>query len=239
MRKLIVVLFLFAGVVSAQHTRQGLLQPTRGEQNLRGPVAQLVVTQHYATGNDINFQETYCYDREGNLTEYRKRGFGGERVTLYPLTPEEAAQGRQLAFDYDGDLVEERRYDLRGRLVGSTHYIYAEGGNLVQSIEYGYEADSGVVSKRTVARYDKQERLVEQQQYAADELLLWSEKRSYDRKGNLVRRTQTFYHDDVTETTTERRRYEYDRQGNWTECRYSLNDKEIYTISRQIQYFTE
>jgi hypothetical protein len=197
----------------------------------------MTVTQQYKQGNDVNFQEVYLFDSVGNLKEYRKRGFGGERVTHYPLTLEDVSHNRQYTFDYDGDVLELRQYDQRGRLVSSTHCIYAEGGNLAQSIEYTYDADSGVVTKRTVSTYDKRERLVSVEQYSADELLLWSEKRKYDRHGNLTKRTQTFYHDDETDTSVEVRKYTLDSRGNWHHCTYTLNGKEIYSITRDIVYF--
>lgn len=237
MKKILLVIFLFSGTVLAQHTRQGLLQPDYDSYNLRAWPRQITVVQRYESGQDINFQETYLFDSVGNLTEYRKRGFGGERVTRYPLTLDDISQNRQYTFDYDGDVVELRQYDLRGRLTSSTHCIYAEGGNLTQSIEYTYDADSSIVTRRTVSEYDKKERLASISQYTADELLLWSERRKYDRRGNLVRRTQTFYNDDDVQTTVERRTYTYDRRGNWTQCRYTLNGKPMYTIERTITYY--
>ena len=39
--------------------------------------------------------------------------------------------------------------------------------------------------------------------------------------------------------SVERRSYTYDRHGNWTSCRYSLDGKEIYTIERKIEYYGE
>lgn len=224
----------------AQHTREMLLQPDYDNYNLKGWPREVTVVQKYEQGNDNSFQETYLFDSVGKLTQYRKRGFGGERVTNYPLTMVEITRNKVYFFDYDGDVLELRQYDQAGRLYSSTHCIYAEGGNLAMSIEYTYSADSGVVVKRTVSVYDKRERLVAVEQYTADELMLWSEKRKYDRKGNLVQRRQEFYDEEGgKETTVEKRLYTYDRRGNWTLCRYSLNGKQIYTIERKIAYYGE
>ena len=107
----------------------------------------------------------------------------------------------------------------------------------MQSVEYTYSPDSGVVVKRTVSCYDKKERLSEVRQYTADELLLWVEKRKYDRRGNLVSRTQTFYNEEDTDTTVEKRSYSFDSHGNWVMCHYTLNGKEMYTIERSIEYY--
>ena len=222
--------------VEAQHNRMTLLQPTCQSHNLSDNPRQVVVLQRYASGNDNNFQETYLFDSKGNLTEYRKRGFGGERVTSYPLTLEVLSTNRQYKFDYDGDVLELRQFDLRKRLIATTHYIYARGGNLVQSVEYTYDADSGNVTKRTVSDYDKKERVKTVRQYTADELLLWEESRKYDRRGNLVKRVQTFYNDNDKETSVEKRQYRYDSHDNWTLCRYSLNGREMYSIERKITY---
>jgi len=239
MKKLITVLFLFPCLMYAQHSRQGLTQPDYDTYNLRAWPRQITVVQKYEGGNDINFQEIYLFDSVGKLTEYRKRGFGGERTTRYPLTMNEISQNKQYTFDYDGDLLELRQYDLRQRLISSTHCIYAEGGNIAMSIEYNYSSDSGVVAKRAVSRYDRNERLVSVEQYTADELLLWAEKRKYDKKGNLKKRTQTFFDDGNTETTVEQRIYSYDRYGNWTSCRYVLNGKPMYVIERRLEYYGE
>lgn len=229
---------LMAAPLSAQHNRATLLQPTCESHNLCDNPREVVVVQRYASGNDNNFQETYLFDDKGNLSEYRKRGFGGEKVTSYPLSLNDLEQGRKYKFDYDGDVLEFRQYDLRGRLISTTHYIYVRGGNLSQSVEYTYDADSGVVTKRTVSEYDKQERLKKVRQYSADELLLLEECRKYDRRGNLVKRVQTFYNDTEKETTVEKRQYSYDSHGNWTVCRYILNGREMYSIERKITYLS-
>lgn len=234
--KFLLICLLIANSLFAQHNRATLLQPTCESYNLCGKPRQMVVVQHYQSGNDNNFQETYLFDSVGKLTEYRKRGFGGVKVTAYPLTLEAISVNRQYKFDYDGDVLELRQFDLMGRLIATTHCIYARGGNLVQSIEYSYDADSGAVIKRTVSDYDKHERLNAVRQYTADELLLWEETRKYDRRGNLVRRIQTFYNDTDKETTVEKRTYTFDRHGNWTLCRYSLNGREMYSIEREIIY---
>ncbi len=223
--------------VSAQHTRSALTQPDYDDYNLRGWPCKIKVMQTYADGNDINFEETYIFDSVGRVTEYVKRGYGGERVVRYPLTVEQLSQNRRYSFDFDGDLLELRRYNDRGILYSSEHYIYGEGGNLIQKVEYAYSSDSGVVTKRTVSAYDKHERLKTVEQYSADELLLWREKRRYDRRGNLVVRRQTFYHEDETDTSMERRKYSYDRRGNWVRCDYSLNGRPVYSILRAIDYY--
>jgi hypothetical protein len=242
MLKKIIILFLlfyfpFPAFLSAQHNKAQLLQPTCASHNLRDNPRQMVVVQRYQSGNDNNFQETYLFDSLGKLTEYRKRGFGGEKVTAYPLTLEALSVNRQYKFDYDGDVLELRQFDLRGRLIATTHCIYGRGGNLVQSVEYTYHADSGAVVKRTVSDYDKKERLKTVRQYTSDELLLWEEHRQYDRRGNLIKRTQTFYNGNEKETTVEKRSYSFDSHGNWILCRYSLNGTPMYSISRSLTYY--
>ena len=236
MKRLIITLFLFAGAVSAQHTRQGLLQPKYEDFNLKFWVRQMIVVQRYATGMDINFQETYLFDSVGDLAEYRKRGFGGQNITKYPL-PQLDPQKR-YDFDYDGDILRVMEFDMKGRLASSTHYIYGSGGNLVQTVSYAYnEADSGAVMERTVTLYDKHERPVSINTYTPDELLLVAEKMKYDRRGNNTQRRITYYDEESTTVSVERRSYTYDRHGNWTSCRYSLDGKEIYTIERKIEYY--
>ena len=238
MKRLIITLFLFAGAVSAQHTRQGLLQPKYEDFNLKFWVRQMIVVQRYATGMDINFQETYLFDSVGDLAEYRKRGFGGQNITKYPL-PQLDPQKR-YDFDYDGDILRVMEFDMKGRLASSTHYIYGSGGNLVQTVSYAYnEADSGAVMERTVTLYDKHERPVSINTYTPDELLLVAEKMKYDRRGNNTQRRITYYDEESTTVSVERRSYTYDRHGNWTSCRYSLDGKEIYTIERKIEYYGE
>ncbi|MBO7490504.1 MAG: hypothetical protein J6T88_09530 [Bacteroidales bacterium] len=224
--------------MSAQHTRQGLMQPKYEDFNLKFWVRQMTVVQRYATGMDINFQETYLFDSVGDLAEYRKRGFGGLNITKYPL-PQLDPQKR-YDFDYDGDILRVMEFDMKGRLASSTHYIYGSGGNLVQTVSYAYnEADSGVVMERTVTQFDKKERPVSIETYTSDELLLVAEKIKYDRRGNDIQRRITYYEEESTTVNIEKRSYTYDRRGNWTSCRYSLDGKEIYTINRKIEYYGE
>ena len=239
MKKTVVVLclLLFAVGAMAQHNRKTLTWPGYDEYNLKGWPHKITVVQKYEQGEDVNFQETYLFDSTGHLTEYRKRGFGGEVVTRYPL--EKLPDNKRYTFDYDGDVLQLLTFDLKGRLYSSTHCIYGDEGNLVQTVEYVYGADTGVVQKRTVTDYDKYERASRIVQYSADELALWKESRKYDRRGNMVRRVQTFYYDEEVTTTDESRAYTFDKRGNWTECRYSLNGKLIYTIIRKIEYYGE
>jgi len=216
----------------AQHTRQALLAPTTHDFNLCHCVRQAVVMQRYADGNDINFSETYLFDDKGNLTEYRKRGFGGEKVTSYPLA---AIDDRSVcSFDYDGDITERRDYDQMGRLASSTHYIYAEGGNLIETIKYTYQADSGVVVSREVTQYDKKEHPVRIMTFTADELLLLETMMKYDRHGNMTRRTQIFYDDEECEKHVEQRSYTYDDHKNWVHCEVSIDGQSRYTIVREL-----
>lgn len=236
MKRLILVILLFSGVAFAQHTRQSLMQPKYEDFNLKFWVRQMTVMQYYTSGQDINFQETYLFDSVGNLTEYKKRGFGGQRIVNYPLSQLNANE--KYDFDYDGDILRVMEFDQKKRLVSTMHYIYGSGGNLIQTIKYSYNtADSGAVMERQVTFFDKKERLVSINTYTADELLLVAEKRKYDRRGNDILRRITYYDDESTTVTTEKRSYTYDRHGNWTQCRYSLNDKHIYTIERTIEYF--
>ncbi len=214
------------------------MQPKYEDFNLKFWVRQMTVVQRYATGMDINFQETYLFDSVGDLAEYRKRGFGGQNITKYPL-PQLDPQKR-YDFDYDGDILRVMEFDMKGRLASSTHYIYGSGGNLVQTVSYAYnEADSGAVMERTVTLYDKHERPVSINTYTPDELLLVAEKMKYDRRGNNTQRRITYYDEESTTVSVERRSYTYDRHGNWTSCRYSLDGKEIYSIERKIEYYGE
>lgn len=223
-------------VCSAQHNRAELLQPNYDTYNLQWWPRQMTVVQYYATGQDINFQETYLFDSVGNLTEYSKRGFGGVIKTTYPLT--QLNPRKQYDFDFDGDIWRVLEFDLKQRLINSEHNIYGAGGNLVETISYAYsEADSGAVVERTVTTYDKKERPVTIDLYSASELLLVSEKIKYDRHGNNIKRTITYYDEESTTVTIEKREYTYDKRGNWTKCLFFMDGKPIYTIERHIDYY--
>lgn len=238
MKRLIIAIFLFASTLCAQHNRAELLQPNYDIYNLQWWPRQITVVQHFESGQDINFQETYLFDSVGNLTEYRKRGFGGLHKTTYPLT--QLNPRMQYDFDYDGDILRIIEFDLMQRLISSEHYIYGSGGNLIQTVRYAYsEADSGTVIERTVTRYDKKERPATIKTYSPDELLLVAEKIKYDRHGNNIKRTITYYDEESTTVTTEKRDYTYDSRGNWTKCRFILDGKPIYTIERSFIYYGE
>lgn len=238
MKKYILFLLLFPSALWAQHNRAELLQPNYDTYNLQWWPRQMTVLQHYATGQDINFQETYLFDSVGNLTEYSKRGFGGIKKTTYPLT--QLNPRMQYDFDYDGDILRILEFDLKQRLISSEHYIYGTGGKLVETIKYSYsEADSGAVIERQVTTYDKKERSVTTNLYSPDELLLVAEKIKYDRRGNNIKRTITYYDEESTTVTIEKREYTYDKHGNWTKCRFILDGKPIYTIERSIEYYGE
>lgn len=235
---LIAIMFFFCCTSAAQHTKNSLLQPDYDDYNLKAWPRQITVVQHYQSGNDINFQEEYYFDSTGHLTEYRKRGFGGEQVTHFPL--QSLPQNKEYQFDFDGDVLELTVRDQKGRVGSSEHFIYAESGNLAMTVEYTYSAINGIVEHRTVSTYDKQDRLTRVEQYTADELLLYTEVLKYDRQGNLKSRVRTFYNDDETTTVSnESRKYTYDRRGNWTTCQLMAEGKTICTIERSIEYYGE
>ncbi|MCR4828567.1 MAG: hypothetical protein K5864_03790 [Bacteroidales bacterium] len=224
----------FAAV--AQHSEQSLLQPSWSDCNLKGKVKQVTELQRYSSGNDMNRETVYTFNSKGMMQSQVVRGFGGERVTNYPL------KSRDLNFryttDWGGDLVEVRHFNMRGQLVSSVHYIYAADARLLQTVAYGYGSDTAIVTTRTVSKYNKKERLTKVEQYSADELLLMKEQYKYDKHGNLTRRTQTFYSEEGTKTTTvERRSYVYDKQKNWTSCTYYNNGRHYYTLERTLVYY--
>lgn len=223
----------------AQHNMKSLQQPMRWDYNLRGAVRQVVAVQKYATGNDMNFQEVYDFDSAGHLTSYTKRGFGGERITRYPLKNRDMGRHTQYITGWGDDFEEVRQYGSKGQLLSSTHYIYGPKGSLAETVEYTYSPDSNVVTTRKVATYDKYERLKTVQLFTADELLLMTEKYKYDRYGNLVRRTQKFYEDDLQRTTVEERKYVYDKHKNWVRCSFYNDGKRVCDIERTLNYYGE
>ena len=232
---LLIVCLMTCHTVSAQHNKRSIISPTTHDYNLNAWVKTLVATQQYESGNDITFQEVYNYDSTGHLTEYRKRGFGGEQVTRFPL--DDMPANRFYIFDYDDDILEMRVFDQMKRLVSTTHYIYANNGKLSETIEYEYSGDSGYVKQRTVTTYDKKERIQSIEQYTNDELLLYREKRSYDKHNNLTIRTMQFFNEDKVISNKEKRTYTYDTHNNWISCKYTYNSEPMYTINRKIEYY--
>ena len=73
--------------------------------------------------------------------------------------------------------------------------------------------------------------------YDSDDVLLMRIAWKYDKKGNLTQRRQTSYDGEEEKETLEKRRYAYDREGNWTECEYTNNGKLIWTATRTISYY--
>lgn len=231
---LLLLLMMFGLTVSGQET---FFQPTRIDQNLKGKVMRVVSVQKYTQGTDMNYEETWDYEQNGKLSEYVKRGFGGERKTVYP---ERKADNPRVhtEYDRDGDPLVTYHYDGEHRLVRSKHYIYGIGGTLVVAVEYAYDQENGgAVMVRKLCQYDKKEHLAEVFQYSVDEVLQMEEHYRYDKQGNLTERIQTFYDEEKRTQTREQRKYKYDKQGNWVHCEYFHNGIQLSTTDRTITYF--
>ncbi len=187
----------------------------------------------------MTVQDTWLFDKEGNLLKHIKRGFGSEHVTTYPR----AIVANDLQKDYhdaDGDLLERRCYTQQGTLLSSAHYIYAESGALAAVITYEYSPDDeNVVSGHTETYYDAAGRVTIIEQYTADAILLMQEKRKYNKHGDMVQREQRFIDGIEEDVTKEIRKYKYDKYGNWLRCQYFYNGKKLYTISRTITYLAD
>lgn|SRR5574344_109449 len=243
----LVVLMLF--------TLTPLKAQTAWETRNDGPyVKQMMVLQTYVSGNDLNRETRYTYDSTGVLKNATTRGFGGEQTTQYPLpdrythrynntTPliDSAFSGSTLVSctttDFDHDITERHNYRHNGTISSSIYYIYSAPHRLSAAIEYSY-ADDGSVNGRKLYGYNKKGQLTHIQQYTPDEVMLMEENFSYNRRKQRTKRLQRFYEEGVeAHHNTEQYKYRYDKQGNWTECQYRYNGKNISTTDRTITYW--
>lgn len=214
-------------------------QPTAAGLGLKSSVRKVVSLTQYEGGNDMTLEEEWDFAADGKLTRYVKRGFGGEHVTAYPR-PQEDSKLQKTTRDDDGDPLEVRSYAQDGRLLSSAHYVYAEGGALAAIVTYAYGTDDeNVVSSHTEAYYDKHGHLSSVEQYTADAELQMTERYKYNRHGDLVKRTQTFFDGAEKEVATEQRKYTYDSRGNWTRCTYLNNGKSYYAVCRTFDYYAQ
>lgn len=212
-------------------------QPRLSSYNLRNTVKSVTSVTEYEGANDMNYQEDFLFDTAGNLTTYKKKGFGNTHVINYP-TEEKRDSLQRAKYDRDGDIVERISTTPDGTPKHSTHYVYSAPHEMCMTIDYEY-TEEGVIENRTLTEYNKQRRIVSVHKYTPDEALLLEEHYTYDKYGNLVKKLQIFYDDiALTQTkTTELRKYKYDRYGNWYEQKYTLNGVKRYSIKRSIEYY--
>lgn len=117
-----------------------------------------------------------------------------------------------------------------GKLATSSHDVYDNNGILRIRILYAYD-EQGIVETRTIIGYDKSERQISTHTYTFDDELIWQESFKYDRKGNLVKRTQILYEGDLPIKNVYTYKYDYNWDGSWYRCRYFLNKKLYHTIN--------
>lgn len=255
------LVFCFAAVAAeCQQTTPVLQQPTVKDYALKVGVKEVVIQRQAVGGNDLASVETLCFDSVGRLTSLRKSGFGGNKVTSYPVdngqfevvdTVERAtylfAMNSKTEQNYmlrrtlravDGDVVAVYHYNDNGFIERSVHYIYAASGALATTVQYDY-GDAGGVAGRRLSSYSKSGKVLTMQSYSADEQLLMEETYTYDKQDNPVKRVQKFYDNPSGKPreTVETRRYTYDSHGNWTTQQYSLAGRQLYTYSRTIKYY--
>lgn len=82
------------------------------------------------------------------------------------------------------------KYSAEGRLVASTHEVYDADGHLAVVVTYTYNDTTGAVETRMLTGYDKQGRIQRTEIYTPDDILLFSDDYTYDRKGRLKKRVQ-------------------------------------------------
>lgn len=247
---LLALLCIAPGTAAAQQTQQAQQahagkaqapdkeQPTLQEMGLRGRVKSITALQQYQGGNDMTTQEEWLFDTAGRLTSHAKTGFGGTHVTTYPR-PAENGRKQKITRADDGDILQLTQYAADGRMLSSAHYIYAADGTLAATVTYYYDDDGGdnAVNGHAETYFDKKGRRSSVTQYAADDAKQMEERCTYNRRGDLAKRVQTFYHGKDRETATERHRYTYDRHGNWTRHTFIHNGKAYYTVIRTITYY--
>lgn len=151
-------------------------------------------------------------------------------VVLWAVFPDvcPAQTYRTAVPDGDGNVFCEAEYDASSRLLRTFHYIYDREGRRAAAVVYSY-GDSSFVETRTLEQYDSHGRLLKRYQYTADEMLIFKETYSYNRRGDLRKRVQISYETAQPSRTVETRRYGYDASGVLISARYYLDGTLYYT----------
>ncbi|MDO4217226.1 MAG: hypothetical protein Q4D03_03510 [Bacteroidales bacterium] len=236
--------------------------------NAKGRVVkQIVETESYSSGNDMNRQSTYFFDQQGTIDRIEKRSplspnpmvekverdsyptkgvsrnnreehrFDGTVDSVFSIERHQLVSIR--IYDGDCDLVELHSYGSDGLIYNSIFHVYRQPGVLLYSRLYYYQ--KGRMTTRKEYRYNRQGLLTQSLQYSMIEgdYLVLQERLSYDKQQRVVKKVKTHYNieDNSTRTTTERNKYTYDRQGNWTQRLYYYDGQLLSTTTRTITYW--
>lgn len=90
------------------------------------------------------------------------------------------------------------KYNAQGRLVASSHEVYDDKDRLAVVVTYTYNDSTGAVETRMLTGYDPEGRISRTEIYSPDDILLFSDDYTYDRKGRLKRRVQKSFDENGT-----------------------------------------
>ena len=167
---------------------------------------------------------------------------------------------QEYSYDPQGNLYDETVFDSNKERLGRSFYQYNKLGQLIELRICGPEGDA--LERRTYS-YDRRGEIKESHVFDYEDMLLESEVKKYDSKGNVLTEKYVKYVDEI-ETTQQysynrqgdvekviyqanvedgslvvEYHYEYDEQGNWTECIERQDGEVAYLIERHITYFNK
>jgi YD repeat-containing protein len=253
MKKLIIVVALFATTVNAQHKN------SLKEYNLNGKVKSVLhmefsVVEKFGkpVKSKVSYSDKSVFNKEGNNTE----------ITRYRLDGS-PSKTTQLTYYDNGDQLEFREFSLPGSEFdsGSYHkfiYKYDSRNNIIEDnllvLDIGYvdgknkyehDERGNVTIKRTINKFGEH---METTKYKYDktgsriEKLINSGERSFRTTYEYdVLRNKTkinIYDSDGLLHTKEVRKYiEYDHRKNWTKVVTTENGKTTVVTEREIDYY--
>lgn len=217
-------------------------------------VKQITSTMRVPTGNDMNQQQIFYFNSNGELDSISTIGFGGRHTTPYPIpdTKEHHKSSNGLIdttfaggkineitiYDPDGDKEENHTFNTHtGQLSSSIYMVYRKPHSL--SMEKTFVFRNGKVFNIYYFTINKKGQYVKQEVYTPDERLITLTKNKFNSKGLQTKSIRTQYDDNgaVESRYTQESRYTYDKEGNWISMESYYNGKLVSTTTREIIYW--
>lgn len=212
--------------------------------NVKGPVKQIKST-------GIEIKEGVEEPSHIKISEFDK---SGKELGYTFASKYDDMQPTKTTYEFNdkGLKVEEKRYNLKGKVNATLKYQYDEKGNMIEEVYYMY----GAMDSYSYYKYNENCDRTEYQVFSSDSSVwLWytykyedglltevydkvrlgTSKYKHDKNGNAIEYRD--YDKDGNEVELRTYEYKYDKRGNWTKKTLFKDDEATWIDKQEITYW--
>lgn len=206
-------------IIAGKRSKPSWKKDTKQIFNRNGELIQEIV---YATNGGIRLKSKLKANfKEKTILE---TSFDAQDVKLYTQISK---------LNQKDEIVEKIRYDLEQNVLAKYEYEYNDKGDLVTELQFLDNDDKPSV--KTLYEYDEHGNKVKEFMYNPLGKLIAKWISTYNDANLLIE--EKYYFSDGSLSAIENYEYQIDENGNWIQQIVKSNDKPVYFVVRNIEYY--